>query len=475
MSARAVGPGLTTRVSTRTGLHWREFLLVLIAVDAAVVFLGLLAAVRFVDAVLPEFALTAHFEIWIAGTWVLWLFSLRVGGAYDLLDPEIGRGHSGSLARAMAFVLVSTLVVYFLAPRSFPRSVTLVAPLFVLALLLTWRRIASLLLVRWGRIERRILLLGIDEATTRLASVLLSPRRSVPYVPAAFLTEDVNAPVMIHGLPVITGVDDLWGHVARLGVAEIVVARSAAASKACQQRLVECYQAGITTTDVAQLYEHLTGRVLIGHVGESWYSELPTLPRRVYITLKHSIDFVIAAVFLPILLPLLGLFAILVALDDGWPILFRQVRLGCRGAPFVVHKLRTLRRDAEANGPQYAAPNDPRSTKLGRRLRVYGLDELPQIWDILRGRMSLVGPRPERPEFVEQLAEQFPLYRARLLLRPGVVGWAEVHVPHAQTLAEHLVRLEYDLYYIKHAGVLLDTNVILRAIGLVLSGRRGSS
>jgi exopolysaccharide biosynthesis polyprenyl glycosylphosphotransferase len=442
-------------------------------IDAVLVLLALLAAVRLVDATIPEFALTAHFEIWIAGTWVLWLFSLRVGGAYDLLDPEIGRGHPGSLARAMALVLVVTLIVYFFAPRTFPRSVTLVAPLLVLFLLMAWRRVASVLLLRWGRIERRILILGIDEATTRLASVLLSPHRSVPYVPVAFLTEDANAPATIRSLPVIIGVDDLWAHVARLGVAEIVVARSAAASKACQQKLIECYQAGITTSDVAQLYEHLTGRVLIGHVGESWYSELPTLPRRLYVTLKHSIDFVIAAVLLPILLPLLAVLAVLVVVDDGRPVLFRQVRLGSRGLPFVVHKLRTLRRDAELNGPQYAARNDPRSTKLGRRLRVYGLDELPQIWDILRGRMSVVGPRPERPEFVQQLAGELPLYRARLLLRPGVVGWAEVHVPHAQTLADHLVRLEYDLYYIKHAGVLLDINVVLRAIGLVLSGRRG--
>jgi exopolysaccharide biosynthesis polyprenyl glycosylphosphotransferase len=374
----------------------------------------------------------------------------------------------------MAFVVVATLAVYFFVPLTFPRSVTLVAPLFVLVLLLAWRRVATLLLLRWSRLERRILLLGVDQATTRLASVLVSPHRTVPYVAVAFLTEEVNAPPTIHGLPVITGIDDLWSHVAEMGVAEIVVARSAAASKACQQKLVECYQAGITTTDVAQLYEQLTGRVLIGHVGTSWYSELPTLPRRLYFTLKHSIDFVVAGLLLPVLIPLLVALAFLVVLDDGRPVLFRQVRLGSRGAPFVVHKLRTLRRDAEVNGPQYASPNDPRSTRLGRRLRIYGLDELPQIWDVLRGRMSLVGPRPERPEFVEQLAAELPLYRARLLLRPGIVGWAEVHMPHAQTLDDHLARLEYDLYYIKHAGALLDINVVLRAIGLVLSGRRGA-
>jgi lipopolysaccharide/colanic/teichoic acid biosynthesis glycosyltransferase len=131
-----------------------------------------------------------------------------------------------------------------------------------------------------------------------------------------------------------------------------------------------------------------------------------------------------------------------------------------------------MRLDAEVHGAVYARPTDPRSTRAGRFMRPSGLDELPQLWDVLRGKMSLVGPRPERPEFVEQLVREMPLYKARLLVRPGVFGWAEVHVPHAVSLKDHLTRLEYDLYYIKHGGFVMDVNIVLRVLGLLLSGRR---
>ncbi|HEV2018288.1 MAG TPA: sugar transferase, partial [Gemmatimonadaceae bacterium] len=238
-----------------------------------------------------------------------------------------------------------------------------------------------------------------------------------------------------------------------------------------QQELVECFYAGVAASDAAKLYEELSGRVLIGQVGPDWYADLPTLPRRPYFGVKRLVDVVGGSLLLLVCVPLMLLLALLVLIDDGRPVLYRQVRLGRRGEPFVVRKFRTMRRDAEPEGPQYAQRRDPRTTRGGTFLRQSGLDELPQLWDVVRGKMSLIGPRPERPEFVDQLAAELPLYRARLLVRPGIVGWAEVHIRHSATLKEHLARLEYDLYYIKHAGVLFDANIALRAIGVVLSGR----
>lgn len=462
----------------RTGLRralaldWREFLLVLAVVDAALVLVVLLGTIRLWDALRPDFTPTSFFELWIAGTWLLWLFALRVGGAYDLLSPEDGAGRTGPLIRALVIVAAVTLTAYFLAPRAFPRSTTLIAPLPVFVALLFWHGIAVARVLRWPLLERRVLLLGLDATTERLAAALAAPGRPVPYAAVGILTDRSAAPPSVAGVPVLVGTDRLWEHVRRLDVQEIAIARSEPLPEGSRARLVECFQAGVAAGDAVRLYEELTGRVLVGQIGPSWYAELPTTSRRPYLAAKRAIDAALAASLLVLLSPLLLLIALATLLVDGRPIFYTQTRVGRRGEPFTIHKFRSMRRDAERDGPRWAERRDPRSTRLGRFLRPWGLDELPQLWDVLRGRMSLVGPRPEGPEFSARLAAELPLYVGRLLVRPGMVGWAEVHVPHAGTTDEHLVRLEYDLFYVKRASLLLDIDIALRALGIVLSGRR---
>ncbi len=452
-------------------LHWREFLLALFLVDSLIVLGVLLATAYLFEALLPGFVPTPYFEVWLGAVWLLWIFALRAGGSYDLLSPEASHGQAPALIRSAAIVVALTLVGYFFLPFSFPRAISLIAPIAILATLALWRWSVSAYVMRWPALQRRLLLLAIDESTTRLASVLVGRGRQVPYVPVAFVTDAESAPDEVADVPVFRGSDQLWRHVARLGVAEVAVGGWEGLSRTAQAELVHCFHAGVAATDARRLYEELTGRVLITHVGPNWYAELPTLPRRPYFGLKRFIDVIAALVGLVVLSPLLALLAVLVFVDGGGPILYRQIRLGRRGEPFTIHKFRTMRRDAEQAGARYAAPKDPRNTRVGRFLRPSGLDELPQLWDILRGKMSLIGPRPERPEFVEQLAAEVPLYRARLLVRPGIVGWAEVHVPFAGTLQDHLTRLEYDLYYIKHASLLMDIDVALRTLWLLLTGR----
>jgi len=184
------------------------------------------------------------------------------------------------------------------------------------------------------------------------------------------------------------------------------------------------------------------------------------------------IDVLVASLLLVLALPLLAVVALLVLVCDGRPVLYRQLRLGQYGKPFVILKFRTMRRDAEANGPEFEGENDPRVTRLGRILRRFRLDELPQLWNVLRGEMSLVGPRPERPEFVRQLAEQIPYYTFRLAVPPGITGWAQVNMPYARTLEEHKRKLEYDLYFIRERTLSLYLAVLLRTASAALFGVR---
>jgi lipopolysaccharide/colanic/teichoic acid biosynthesis glycosyltransferase len=224
----------------------------------------------------------------------------------------------------------------------------------------------------------------------------------------------------------------------------------------------------IVITPMASLYETITGKVPVEHVGDDWSVALP-LERPeasgLYPLFRRGVEVAVAAfglvalgVALPALVPLV------IAGSPG-PVFYRQLRVGRGGRPFVLVKLRTMHPDAEAGGPVWAAPDDARATPGGRWLRRTRVDELPQLLNVLRGEMALIGPRPERPEFVDALAETIPFYRARHAVRPGITGWAAVRMGYGGSPAEALEKLQYDLYYIKHQGPMLDLTIALRTLG----------
>jgi lipopolysaccharide/colanic/teichoic acid biosynthesis glycosyltransferase len=192
-----------------------------------------------------------------------------------------------------------------------------------------------------------------------------------------------------------------------------------------------------------------------------------------YEILKRFIDIIgglAGLFFLVIFFPFIGL---AIFLDDGRPIFYKQVRMGRGGQPYEIIKFRTMHRNAEEDGtPKWATESDERATRAGRILRKTHMDELPQIFNVLRGEMSLVGPRAERPELVSYFQNQVPFYRARLLVRPGITGWAQVNFGYASSIADTIIKLEYDLYYIKHRSLILDLLILLRTPATVF-GLRG--
>jgi exopolysaccharide biosynthesis polyprenyl glycosylphosphotransferase len=453
------------------GLRWREFVLAIGVGDAVLVAGGIGGTAVLLEVAAANFVPTPNILLWEAGLFVLWILSLRASGAYEPIAVGAARTATGAVGRALAFVLAVTVVAYFFAPLSVPRTLTILSPVVITSALLIWR-MGIVRLRRYGWLQRRVILLGLEESTTRLAAVLTAERSRAPYRAVAFVTDEPDAPATLSDIPVLRGTGHLWRHAEQTGAAEIAVGRWQGLDATSQQDLIRCFEIGVVATDATALYEELTSRVMVAHVGTNWHNALPTHVPRAYDGLKRAVDVALSFLIAVVLSPLLVALALLVVIDDGLPIVYRQTRLGRRGAPYTIHKFRSMRRDAEAKGVAYAVPNDPRSTRLGRFLRPSGLDELPQLWDVLRGRMSLIGPRPERPEFVDRLAAEMPLYRARLLVRPGVVGWAEVHVPHAVDLDDHFARLEYDLYYLKRFGPSVDLAVISRALWLLLGGRR---
>jgi sugar transferase (PEP-CTERM system associated) len=239
------------------------------------------------------------------------------------------------------------------------------------------------------------------------------------------------------------------------------------------ERLLDLRFSGIHITEAANTYESIFHRVSTRDLRPSqliFSSELG--PRAGSIALQSSYSFLLGAIGIVLTFPLMAATAVLVRITSPGPILFRQKRVGFNGAPFTVLKFRSMYKDAEARtGAVWAVKDDPRITPLGRWLRRLRLDELPQLFNVIRGEMSIVGPRPERPEFVSALQEKIPYYRQRHCVKPGITGWAQINHKYGDTIEDALIKLEYDLYYIKNLAVSLDIYIVFHTAKTMLLGR----
>ena len=231
---------------------------------------------------------------------------------------------------------------------------------------------------------------------------------------------------------------------------------------------------GIMVWNLPRLFAEFAERLPAQFLDERWLATAEgfgSLNEQSFQVVKRLLDITVALGGLLVASPLLIVAAVLIKLQDGGPILYSQERVGQRGKTFHVHKLRTMVGDAEeGTGPVWATPRDPRVTRVGRWLRNLRIDEIPQMWNVLKGEMSLVGPRPERPVFVEALQNKYPVYALRHLLRPGITGWAQIRCPYAASDEDNLRKLEYDLYYLQNASLLFDLRVMLKTISIVISG-----
>jgi exopolysaccharide biosynthesis polyprenyl glycosylphosphotransferase len=371
--------------------------------------------------------------------------------------------------------LVLYLVVYFSLEGTLARRG--VAYFLALAVLFT-------LLWRWLYVRiftapvllRRTLIAGAGLSGRTLLGVVksLSPP---PFHLVGLIDDDpAKQGQVIEGAPVLGDSSHLREILERHEIAEIVVAITGKMRGDLFQSLLDAQQRGVEVTRMALVYEELLGRVPIRHLESDWLLRSFVDELRVsalYLSIKRLIDILGALAGLAVFLAVLPWAAAGILVESGRPIFFRQLRLGQGGRLYSVLKLRTMRQDAEADGQaHWAQEGDPRTTRVGGLLRRMHLDEFPQFWNVLRGEMSVVGPRPERPELVEELEKQIPFYRARLLVKPGVSGWAQINYGKGASVEGSAEKLEYDLYYIKHRGLWMDLWIILRSIGSIF-GLRG--
>jgi sugar transferase (PEP-CTERM system associated) len=261
--------------------------------------------------------------------------------------------------------------------------------------------------------------------------------------------------------------------VRQLRIDEIIVAvRQQRGGVLPLRALLDCRLRGVRITDLARYFERVHGQVPIESLKVSWLIYAEGFRQSVFRNaVKRSLDLILSGLLMVITAPLVIVVAALIVLEDRGPVIYRQQRVGFRGHTFTTYKLRSMAQDAEKGGTAtWAATNDVRVTRIGRLIRRTRIDELPQLWNILKGEMSFVGPRPERPEFVAMLIDQIPFYAVRCSVRPGLTGWAQVRYSYGASIEQSVRKLEYDLYYVKNHSLLLDVVILLETVRVVLLG-----
>ena len=352
-----------------------------------------------------------------------------------------------------------------------PRLTMMYGSLLALAILPAWRILFTGLV--WKALgSQKLLFLGSSQAVQQII-VRIFERPELGLAAIGYLDNDREAPEYLSGAPLLGRVSDLDQVVADQHPDTIVVGMPERRLNLPVERLLHLRFSGIRIEEAALTYEAIFRRVSTRDLRPSQLIFSHELgPQRSSMALQSVYSWIIGLIGTIVTLPIMLIVALLVKLTSKGPVLFRQKRVGFDGSIFTVFKFRSMSQDAEARtGAVWATKNDPRITPLGKWLRQLRLDELPQLFNVLRGEMSIVGPRPERPEFVSVLQETIPYYRQRHCVKPGITGWAQINHKYGDTIEDSLIKLEYDLYYIKNLAVSLDAYIVFHTVKTMLLGR----
>ncbi len=454
--------------------------IILILGDLLMGVVALLGGIYFWFIVDPDFF--NFIEFFIART-PLWFYILPPAWMIlliDLYDLHRAANWRRTVRGVTVAAIVGSmvyLVVFFVQddPRFINRRTFAAFLLAVFVLTLLWRWVYIRIYTAQG-MGRRVLVMGAGANGHTLARVY-SALKPAPFWLVGYIDDDPEKiGKAVEGFRIFGSSDQLLQIIEELNITEVVVSITGEMRGQTFQTLLDVQEKGIEVMRMQTIYEDLLGRVPIHHLESNWVLRSFIDEARAssfYLIGSRLIDMLGSVMGLAIFLAMLPFLAMAILLDDGWPVFYSQPRLGKGGAPFKMLKLRTMVKNAEADGQaRMAEEKDPRVTRVGNILRVTRLDELPQFWNVLRGEMSIVGPRAEREEMVNKFQKQIPFYRARLLAKPGLTGWAQINYGYAATVEDTGVKLEYDLYYIKHRSILMDIVIMLRTVGTVL-GRKG--
>lgn len=484
----------------RISLYFSERKLLLTFMDALLLNSALVVTLFLRPELAPSPYMLLEHWMWFLSLTGIWFACATSLESYNL---ALAANPRRSIKRAGTAALLTT-VIYALIPYITPalptsRLVVLVFPLLAILAISMWRLFYATVFVS-PSFQQRALIVGAGKAEQKLAEIIerMSYRKGKPYKSAGyrvlgFIEDDNLRPALpLQGLSVLGEPSDLVELVRMLNVDELIIADEligeishAQASPSQPQRrrsdirnatlfaaIMECRELGISITTVATLYERLTGRVPVEYIERAFNMAVPLSQpstHRFYLVLRRIFDVAVSLVGCVLLVLILPVIWLANRIWSPGPLFYTQERVGKGGRVFDVFKFRSMVVNAEQySGMTWASEDDPRITPIGRWLRKTRLDEFPQFWNILKGDMSLIGPRPERPFFVHMLAQEIPFYRMRHAVKPGLTGWAQARYRYGASVEDSLMKLQYDLFYIKHQGIMLDIQVVLCTIPVIL-------
>ena len=415
-------------------------------------------------------------EIEYIGTrfWPLATFALSVqvaAMAVGVYSPEALQSLRFSVARLLVAVSLGVIfqsVMGFMMPgMTLWRSNSLYAMILAFFYLAFSRALLGSL-IGAEAFKRRVLILGAGKRAQRIKD--LEAKRGSGFVVVGYIAMNENKQMIPEAIK-RDAIYNLADFVVKMGASEVVLALEERRNAIPLDDLLRIKTTGVHVNELSSFFERETGRVDLDSVNPSWliFSDGFSSGRRMSGLAKRLFDIFASLVLLLVTAPVILLFAILVKLESKGPALYRQERVGLFGQTYWVNKLRSMRSDAEVDGKAvWASADDPRITRVGKFIRKVRIDELPQTWNVLKGEMSFVGPRPERPEFVADLETQLSYYAERHMVKPGITGWAQINYPYGASIDDSRQKLEYDLYYAKNYTPFLDILILLQTLRVVL-------
>ncbi len=394
--------------------------------------------------------------------------SLVAVGAYGVASFLSLRFAAARLAVALALGVIVLSLIFFLVPAlALWRSNLLYSTVVATALLVAVRALLGKTL-GGDTFKRRVIVLGAGTRASRILA--LSEQPGVNFIVAGFVLMGETDPIIRTATP-RSDIPNLAAHIVDLNASEVVLALDERRNALPMKDLLRVRTTGVQVSEISSFLERETGRIDLKSVNPSWliFSDGFASSRMLSSVFKRAFDIFASATLLILTLPVILLTAIAIKLESRGPAFYRQRRVGLYNEGFDIVKLRSMRQDAEIAGKAvWAAEDDPRITRIGRFIRKVRIDELPQTWTVLKGEMSFVGPRPERPQFVEQLEDQLPYYAERHMVKPGITGWAQINYPYGASIEDARHKLEYDLYYAKNYSPFLDLLILLQTLRVVL-------
>ncbi len=392
---------------------------------------------------------------------------------FDIIPsvPEI----SVRLLQALGIASIALALIYYIFPLAIlDQRIYMLSILLLMVFIILWR-LGYIHMLNRGMFNKRIILLGSSDLARKIydeiSSAIDCGYSISGVVPGPNGDHDeLDVP---ESLITQMGNDTLYSFAEKNNIDKIVVVLKEKRGYFPVDELVQCRTAGIDVLEGSSFYEMLAGKVLVRNINPSWliFSE-GFQKSKLKSAFKRIEDIVLSTTMLILLSPLLIITAMLIKLDSKGPVLFSQDRVGKGKKEYMMHKFRSMVADAEKKtGPVWAGENDSRITRVGRVIRKYRIDELPQLWEVLSGKMSMVGPRPERKHFTDQLEQQIPFYSQRFNVKPGLTGWAQVCYDYGATMEDAVEKLNYELFYIKNMSLMLDIVIIMKTVKTVLFGR----